>query len=115
MTSMRDLLCRAIDQGDDMAIAALADHLEEVGDLRARGLRICLGKGRLLRYVPSRVRNRCAWQIGCGHQHSINGLLPAALRRVAPESWGHYGDWFLFETRSAAYLALAAALAEQAS
>lgn len=35
-----DILCAALDRGDDTALVPLADYLEEMGDTRAAGLRL---------------------------------------------------------------------------
>lgn len=103
-------LTAAIDAGDDACLPLLADLLEERGDPRAAGLRLSFFRS------PSTVKGplhpsveaRHGWQAGAGHSHSIHHDLAVMLdRHTAPDRWG---DWRLYGSRSAAYLAIAEAL-----
>jgi hypothetical protein len=100
-------LCSAIDAGDDSALPILADALEEAGDPRADGVRLVVAG----RYEPARNGVGCYWT----EFDDEAGAIPAALfgrairlrlHRVWTGSTLHYDD------RSAAYLALAEALAD---
>jgi hypothetical protein len=108
-TADLDAMLAALDDGDDSVLPLVADWLEEAGDQRAAGLRGMPRTG----YLPERVvlPGRLAmhgWQLSYGHRHSIGVALAGKLDRV--DGVLHYGDWRLFPSRSAAVLALAAAL-----
>ena len=105
-------LVRAIDDGDDSLLPVWADALEDVGDLRAAGLRLVGGRR------PLPLKDQYAWTEAAPYWwpddrpgYAIGSLLEALpdgmrcgvhrSRSVAAVSYG---------TRSAAYLALASAL-----
>lgn len=122
-TDTIDALLRVIDAGDDGAILPLADLLEEAGDGRAAGLR------RVGRRLPRRVKtltvnwsgrrpvNAEKWQWEPPPLRGAGPLphhLPRAVfDRLPPlDVPGRKGSpSMLYPTRSAAFLALAAALA----
>lgn len=103
-------LCLAIDEGDDTLLPILADALEDADDPRAAGLREIIR----LRKRPPKFQLpggavAFGWQNGSGHEWSVGGECWSRLRM----SWDHiWGDWLIWWTRSAAFLALAAALAD---
>lgn len=95
-------ICAAIDDGDDAALLPLADWLEEQGDPRADALRQTLPRP----YVNGLKR---AWwtRLRLGSLACIHAQIPCEERR---------GEGTLvYPTRSAAYLALAEALTEEAT
>ena len=105
-------LCLVIDAGDDSALPALADALEEAGDARAAGMRHDI--------VPSHWGREASFSCGChrcpAHQGSVPLETYARLPGVIPE-WERIhadgqvaGNLVSYPTRSEAYLALAEAL-----
>ncbi len=104
-----EALCRAVDQGDDSALAILADAMEEAGDGRSEGLRrIVSGQ-----FEPGRHnggtfywrRQRSpdeVWEF-LPRPHILDCEVFDRLDRSA-------GGWVGYETRREAYLALAAAM-----
>ena len=81
-------LCQAIDEGDDSALPALADALEEMDDPRAAGLRVAADGTEIVHIIGS-WGGYYYWQRG----HTFAGAD--------------------YPTRSAAFLALAAALSQE--
>lgn len=127
-------LCAAIDAGDDSALPVLADLLEERGDPRAVGLRRfahrpatdpeCAPDGRHeSRCVPSGTKNYRGdgvvwWRASPGRPSSHSLVADVFDRLKGGTTLGHrhnrascYGERRMYPTRSAALLALAAALA----
>lgn len=111
-------LCAVIDAGDDSALPILADLLEETGDPRAAGLRRL---GRLRRKAtPYRVAETRSSDAGCwgwgptSHPDAVRHgyAVPIRVFRRLTTSlgWGSR-TYRAHSSRSAAYLALAAALA----
>jgi hypothetical protein len=123
-------LCAALDAGDDSALYALADALEEAGDPRAAGLR-AVRLSPAACHLPRGDGARCYWQPGpinpadpCwGGVPPPPHAVPRDLfaRLLANPHLGvarHAGGWpvqVYYPSRSAAYLALAEALAEEAA
>lgn len=137
MTPDMSAMCLAIDDGDDSALPDLADALEEAGDKRAEGLRrICPDSrfrclawpARFVFHGPSR-RWSWGWIDGSHPPHGADAstffrsqLAESIYRRLLGRSASHTfapsasaytaSRAKVYPTRSAAYLALAAALAE---
>ena len=115
MTATSDIaaLCAAIDQGDDVAQLPLADALEEQGDDRATGLRPS-PEWYAMPGAPERIHGMWGWCLGGGHDPAeYPSWVPSQLfRRIAgrPHIGAYGAQWVLFPSRSAAYLALAAAM-----
>jgi len=112
MTSDFLALCAAIDAGDDSALPALADWLEEAGDPRAAGLRRFAHRPALeIDAQPCRMAGLWAWHILSDEY--VGCLAREVFLRLRKA--GHGVQWAgkraLYPTRSAAYLALAEALA----
>lgn len=114
MTTLDDTirgLCAALDAGDDRVLPILADALEDAGDGRAAGLR-----GDLPRPVLSTGHGRAYWvwwrrDAPCRpNQGVIRVATFFHLRGMV--RWNFGAGWAYYDTRSAAYLALAAALVE---
>ena len=102
-----DHLIAAIDAGDDSAIAALADLMEERGDPLAAPLRVVIAG----RYRPGTGESGRAWWTR-GRRYSSeyrDRVTNKAFRRLAGEEVTDSRSRF-FPSRSAAYLALAGAL-----
>jgi hypothetical protein len=114
-------LCAAIDTGDDVALLALADAMEEAGSQLARGLRLVLVEKQL----PLAGVNHYRWEGRVSPTDSTTGwgayvprqtldrmvggtLCPEESLPDDPPEWWH---WREYPTRSAALLALAEALA----
>jgi hypothetical protein len=95
-------LCSAIDAGDDSALPILADALEEAGDPRADGVRLVVAG----RYEPARNWTEFDDEAGAIPAALFGRAIRLRLHRVWTGSTLHYDD------RSAAYLALAEALAD---
>lgn len=93
----------AIDAGDYSVLPILADALEDNGDTRAVGLRECIRREKRpdLFGAPGGMLLH-GWQLGYGHAWTIG--YTTLIGDI------HYGDWYLYPTCSAAYLALAEAL-----
>ncbi len=113
MTHDIDLLCRVIDAGDDTALPALADALEDAGDERAAGLRVLGDRWPL---EPWWNLAGAGWRwVGADPddiQH-VNWLpydvflaLPPGHRFPAPDGVPGLGSMD-YPSRSAAFLALA--------
>lgn len=88
-------LLAAIDAGVDSAPLPLADLLEEAGDERAAGLRRCVG------HAPA----NWPWDYQPAWGWAIGGA-----RSLMARSGQVIGHYVRYDTRSAAFLALAAAL-----
>lgn len=108
-------LCNAIDAGDDVAIAVLADALEEAGDPLATGLRLATV------YHPddSDAYWGYQWWDNAGTGHGAAEVTPDIMDRLKesvqyPNGVGTGPGWCdrfaYYGTRSAAYLALAEAM-----
>lgn len=117
-------LLAALDEGDDSVLAILADALEEAGDPRSSGVRLVPESGR----TPASVAPPQAWKWTRYHAECVvwrDTLAPEVFDRLTPGSGagrscararaaGHgllVVDSREYVTRSAAILALAAALA----
>src|SRR5438045_204131 len=107
-------LLAAIDEGDDSALAALADRLEELGDPRMLGVRhIAEVKSASVysRFKVCDVPNADAYFVDPRRLGYYTGLLAEGtydrLRGGQRFSYGHR-----YSSRSAAFLALAEALRE---
>ncbi len=112
MTDTKDIrnLCALIDQGDDAALPLLADAMEEAGDPRAAILR---GPPYIGHYIPVPA-DLCAWRETWYYpDRQDGGRLAMKLRDLGgvPCILPHIGGATAFHSRSAAFLALAAALA----
>ncbi len=100
------VLRAVIDAGDDSALTALADALEETGDARAAGVRLIDGQ------KPDELYDESGWvwlsQPGCptGLSQRVFGGL------VEDEEERRNDQERIYPTRSAAFLALAEALTE---
>lgn len=106
-------LCAAIDAGDDTALGPLADCLEELGDPRAAGLR---ARNPYLAPRKGEGGAKWGWERYSAPRHTspFRYLPRTVFERLPPLSViGRKGTPALwYPTRSAAYLALAAALIE---
>jgi hypothetical protein len=109
----RDLqaLYAALDSGDDSVLPILADALEESGDPLAASMRGSFLHKRPELVLPNPGADcRWGWQIGYGQRHNVarnnKKVLAALSLHLLQTRWG---DWFLFPTRSWAYMALAEA------
>lgn len=105
-------LCAAIDAGDDTALLALADAMEEGGDGRMVGVR----KAILCGYVPM-IYSWCRE----GNYPTYTGFTPSPGSIVPAKVWDRLTGWrsrngsltACYYSRSAAFLALAEALASK--
>ncbi len=109
-----DAICVAIDGGDDVAILILADALEEAGDQRWLGLRTVVTTGnRPAIYYD----NTAAWTRDVGAECCVGVEvfihLPPGVDGCLPHATHVAGNTVWYPTRSAAYLALAAALIQE--
>lgn len=109
-------LCAAIDAGDDSALPVLADALEEAGDGRAKGLRDILWYGDIMpiRRNGLYAETLWAWEPTRGRgPHLPHRVRRSWFDRLPPlNAPGRVqAPAMTYPTRSAAYLALAAALA----
>lgn len=97
--------------GLNFQIAQLADALEEAGSDLAEVLRLdhYWAAHRPSFMSPNGTVWHYGWQIGYGRCHNI-GTVKAMLGSLQSSEHWRWGDWFLFPIRSAAYLALAAAV-----
>lgn len=104
-------LLAALDAGDDSVLGPLADALEEAGDARARGFRFAACK---ICSRPKKAGGVWEWVgnwVGDGfesHRHTIS--LTTFYRLRGEDKAGQYTR--AYRTRSAAFLALAAALSD---
>ncbi len=112
-------LLAALDDGDDSMLPIVADLLEEAGDQRAVGLRRVAGWHAYtgfqphLREAPVAGEPRIwGWIPNLpGNEKYAYGLLkPAVFSRLRDNVWPGIPEGRYYPTRSAAYLALAAAL-----
>ncbi len=113
-TLSRDIahLMAAIDAGDDTALPALADALEEAGSPMAEGLREAVTTAAVSPAGPAPYSWHALASVARGR--TVGERLLATL----PEDWhdrmrarhGNVANWSGYPTRSAAYLALAEAL-----
>lgn len=110
-------LCAALDAGDDSALGPLADALEEAGDPRAAGMPPAIDAWRDTRpdWNDGPDETRWGWWEECDDSHAGGWAQYAILTRSefaalpGQESRPH---WKGYPSRSAAYLALAEALAK---
>lgn len=108
-------LCRAIDAGDDGVLPILADALEEAGDSRGAGLRYAVLLGKRPRWKLANwgwwASNRRGGDLGSRIAWRVANRLPSRWAGVTVPGYASYN----YRTRSAAFLALAAALAPERS
>ena len=100
-------LLAAVDAGDDAVIPVLADALEEMNDPRAAGLRQIMTIG--IGIIQTAPGGACVWTEGITLGEAAY-LLRRQYSGHTTYSTDHTGAWVHFDTRSAAYLALVAAL-----
>jgi hypothetical protein len=107
-----EALCCAIDTGDDTCLPILADAMEEAGDARTRGMRsVCVV------HPAKQPLLLCGWW--CWEKQNprrdflFHHLIARDFDRLPPrEAVGRKGATAMaYATRSAAFLALAEALA----
>lgn len=112
-------LCAAIDDGDDIALLALADLLEESDNPLAAAVRLIAERAITdpVHCTPDRIGRAgwCRWWnanlfgVG-GPRHALASVV---FDRVAVAAgWNPASGQAVFETRSAAYLAVAKILTE---
>lgn len=116
ITTDHTALLAAIDAGDDSALPTLADLLEERGEVRAAGLRSLIGSGRQPgRYSERPVSSPWYWSAAEAARQTPEEIPWHAMGLLRGVGWDRYEDgvwWVCYPTRSAAFLALARALAE---
>lgn len=109
-------LCAALDAGDDAVLPILADALEDAGeDVLAAGLRLVCVPWSGCRKRPRHVRGSWGWRCDPRKRRAAD-LVSADIAARLPARWAgatipdHGYSTHRYPTRSAAYLALAAAL-----
>lgn len=97
----------AIDEGDNDTLPILADALEEAGDRLAQGVRLC----RHVWLCTDSDESPQQWRIGLGKPEGEVGEYFVGYSNLRVD-WQRIGGWGqYYPSRSAAYLALAEALA----
>lgn len=118
LTVTIDALCAALDTCPDSEIAdqlaILADALEDAGDGRVAGLRIINAEPRSEEWAPDELLygpGYCWWSLRNGRSPGRATMIGRVFDRL-PVVYQKNEDQRVYPTRSAAFLALAAALAE---
>lgn len=111
-------LCARIDGGDDEVLPILADALADAGDVREAGLRESLRRGHNPR--PIAIANLILGVVETWHEWDATLVARALLDRLEGGNTCWLADNYdgrseAYPTRSAAYLALAFALATESS